>query len=230
MIWPWETTVFRSHVCKPTSMVGGVVPTFMVGHVLGQASLAQLGKGRPYGPFERGVMLFRSAALIAMVIIALPSAVLADTQIGLQGIVISGHHFENSNNVQGAGAGAFVEIIQRWKMLRVHLEGIPVVDTAHAQSNRYGTLTRKASASSMASSACRSRAKRHAFWAGIGTGLVAQRTPQYNYPFLGRNQSELFSPCLRARATSCAAVGERITRRFSRRALTINRTCGARIS
>jgi hypothetical protein len=131
-------------------------------------------------------MLFRSAALIAAAMMVLPSAGLADTQIGLQGLVISGHHFENTNNVQGSGAGAFLEITQRWKMLRVHLEGVPVVDTAHAQSDRYGPLTQNFGLFNGVVSVPIERSSR--LWAGIGTGLVAQRTPQYNYPFLGRNQ------------------------------------------
>jgi hypothetical protein len=158
--------------------MAGVVPTFMVGGV---------GKGRPDNPFEREVMLFRAAALIAIVLMmALPCAVHADTQLGLQGLAISGHHFENSNNVQGSGAGAFIEITQRWKMLRVHLEGIPVVDAAHAQSSRYGSLTQSFGLFNGVVSVPVERSSH--LWAGIGTGLVAQRTPQYNYPFLGRNQ------------------------------------------
>jgi hypothetical protein len=132
------------------------------------------------------MMIFRSAALIAMVIVAQPCVVLADTQIGLQGLAISGHHFENTNNVQGTGAGAFFEITQRWKMLRIHLEGIPVVDTTHAQSNRYGPLTQTFGLFNGVVSVPIERSSR--LWAGIGTGIVAQRTPQYNYPFLGRNQ------------------------------------------
>ena len=136
--------------------------------------------------FERAVMLFRPAALIAMVLVALPCAVLADTQIGVQGLAISGHHFENTNNVQGGGAGAFIEITQRWKMLRVHLEGIPVVNTTHARSNRYGSLTQTFGLFNGVVSVPIDRSSH--LWAGIGTGMVAQRTPQYNYPFLGRNQ------------------------------------------
>ena len=132
-------------------------------------------------------MLFRAAALIAMVLMmALPCAVRADTQLGLQGLAISGHHFENTNNVQGSGAGAFIEITQRWKMLRVHLEGIPVVDAAHAQSSRYGSLTQSFGLFNGVVSVPVERSSH--LWAGIGTGMVAQRTPQYNYPFLGRNQ------------------------------------------
>ncbi|HEY7981502.1 MAG TPA: hypothetical protein VID19_08440 [Candidatus Eremiobacteraceae bacterium] len=118
--------------------------------------------------------------------VTLPSAVCADTQIGLQGLAISGHHFENTNNVAGTGAGAFFEITQRWKMLRVHLEGIPVVDTTRAQSNRYGALTQNFGLFNGVVSVPVER--RGHIWAGIGTGLVAQRTPQYNFPYIGRNQ------------------------------------------
>jgi hypothetical protein len=133
-------------------------------------------------------MLLRSvaAALAAIAVAALPAAVCADTKIGLQGLVISGSHFENANNVQGSGAGAFFEITQRWKMVRVHLEGIPVVDTAHARSDRYGALTQSFGLFNGVVSVPIERSQH--LWAGIGTGIVAQRTPQFNYPFVGRNQ------------------------------------------
>jgi hypothetical protein len=131
-------------------------------------------------------MFLRAAPLVAMMMMALPCAVCADTQLGLQGLAISGHHFENNNNVQGSGAGAFIEITQRWRMLRVHLEGIPVVDAAHAQSDRYGSLTQSFGLFSGVVSVPIERSSH--LWAGIGTGLVAQRTPQNNYPFVGRNQ------------------------------------------
>ena len=100
-------------------------------------------KGRSLETFERGVMFSRpvSAALAAIVLSASTAAARADTQIGIQGIAISGRHFENTNDVSGSGLGGFFEITQRWRMLRVHLEGIPVVDTAHATSDRYGALT-----------------------------------------------------------------------------------------
>jgi hypothetical protein len=143
-------------------------------------------KGRLRRPFERGVMIFRAAALFTLLMLALPNAVFADTQIGVQGLAISGRHFETANNVQGSGAGAFFEITQRWKMVRVHLEGIPVVDTTHAQSSRYGALTQSFGLFDGVVSVPIERSGR--LWAGIGTGLVAQRTPQYNYPFVGRNQ------------------------------------------
>src|SRR5476649_274297 len=72
---------------------------------------------------------------------AFPAAVSADTQIGIQGLSISGGHFENGNDVRGSALGAFIEITQRWKSLRLHLEGIPVVDGARAKSDRFGTIT-----------------------------------------------------------------------------------------
>ena len=125
---------------------------------------------------------------IALVLAALaaPSSAFADTQIGIQGLSISGGHFENGNDVRGSGAGAFFEITQRWRMLRVHLEGIPVVNSAHARSDRYGALTQSFGLFNGVVSVPVDRNGR--FWAGIGSGIVAQRTPQFNYPFAGRDQ------------------------------------------
>ncbi|HKW44299.1 MAG TPA: hypothetical protein VJN22_01495 [Candidatus Eremiobacteraceae bacterium] len=132
-------------------------------------------------------MFFRSApAVLAAVVLGYPACAVADTLVGLQGIVLSGHHFEPGNDVQGSGAGGFIEITQRWKNVHVHLEGIPVVDTARAASDRYGAITQSFGLFNGVVSVPLER-RRH-LWAGIGTGLVAQRTPQFNYPFVGRNQ------------------------------------------
>ena len=125
-------------------------------------------------------------ALVLTVLAALPAAVHADTQIGIQGLSISGGHFENNNNVRGSAAGAFIEVTQRWRNLRVHLEGIPVVDGAHATSDRFGALTQSFGLFNGVVSVPVDRIGR--YWAGIGSGIVAQRTPQLNYPFIGRNQ------------------------------------------
>jgi hypothetical protein len=132
-------------------------------------------------------MFFRSAPIVlAAIVLARPAIAVADTQVGLQGIVLSGHHFETGNDVQGTGAGGFFEITQRWKTVHVHLEGIPVVDTAHARSDRYGPLTQSFGLFNGVVSVPIDRSRQ--VWAGIGTGMVAQRTPQFNYPFVGRNQ------------------------------------------
>ena len=127
-----------------------------------------------------------AAALSAIVVAVSGTGARADTQIGMQGIEISGRHFENTNNVSGSGLGGFFEITQRWRMLRVHLEGIPVVDTAHATSDRYGALTQNFGLFNGVASIPVGRSGR--YWAGIGTGIVAQRTPQFNFPYIGRNQ------------------------------------------
>jgi hypothetical protein len=127
-----------------------------------------------------------SAALAAIIVATSTNAARADTQIGMQGIDISGRHFENTNNVSGSGLGAFFEVTQRWRMLRLHFEGIPVVDTAHATSDRYGALTQTFGLFNGVASIPIGRSGR--YWAGIGTGIVAQRTPQFNFPYIGRNQ------------------------------------------
>jgi hypothetical protein len=133
-------------------------------------------------------MQFRSVsvALVSTALAVFPAAACADTQFGVQGVAISGHHYENTNNVQGTGAGGFFEITQRWKMLRLHLEGIPTVASARATSSRYGALTQNFGLFNGVVSVPIDRSEH--FWAGIGIGIVAQRTPQYNYPFIGRNQ------------------------------------------
>lgn len=126
------------------------------------------------------------SVLVPALLAALPAAVGADTQFGVQGLSISGGHFENGNDVRGSALGAFIEITQRWKGLRLHLEGIPVIDGAHAKSDRYGAITQSFGLFNGVVSVPVDRRGR--YWAGIGSGIVAQRTPQLNYPFVGRNQ------------------------------------------
>ena len=133
------------------------------------------------------MMILRSiwGALLVSALTALPATACADTQIGIQVLSISGSHFENGNNVRGSSVGAFFEITQRWRNLRVHLEGIPTVNSVHAKSARFGEITQSLGLFNGVVSVPIDRGGR--FWAGIGTGVVAQRTPQYNFPLVGEN-------------------------------------------
>jgi hypothetical protein len=110
----------------------------------------------------------------------------ADTAIGVQALALSGHHYDPGNNLNGSGAGALFEITQRWKAVRIYVEGIPVVDTAHTVSPRYGPLTQSFGLFNAVASARLDRGGH--FWAGIGSGILAQRTPFLNYPFNGWDQ------------------------------------------
>src|SRR5476649_800363 len=113
-------------------------------------------------------MRFRTvwSLLVLAALAALPATANADTQIGIQGLSISGGHFENGNDVHGSALGAFIEITQRWKNLRLHLEGIPVVDGARAKSDRFGTITQSFGLFNGVLSVPVDRGGR--FWAGIG--------------------------------------------------------------
>ena len=106
--------------------------------------------------------------------------------IGARAIAIYGHHYDPGDNLSGSGAGAFFELVQRWKGLHVYLEGVPVVDTAHTTSPRFGALTQSFGLFNAVASVPVDRA--HHLWAGMGVGVLAQRTPVLNYPYHGWDQ------------------------------------------
>jgi hypothetical protein len=99
----------------------------------------------------------------------------ADTQFGVQAIVLSGTHYQPKGDVSGTGTGGFIRFDERWRSVQVHLEGFPSVGTATVDT-RSGPV--KASIGLFSASA-RFRIDRPGrLWAGIGTEVLAQQTPQ----------------------------------------------------
>lgn len=99
---------------------------------------------------------------------------MCDTQVGLEGIVLSGTHYEPKSDVSGTGGGLFIQIDQRWPAVELHLEGIPSVATAKVDS-AFGPVT---ASIGMFAATARFRVDRPGrFWAGIGTEVLAQQTP-----------------------------------------------------
>lgn len=124
-----------------------------------------------------------SSALFYALIAYCAQPCAADTLVGVQAIAISGQHLDPSGDLNGSGAGAFFQIVQRWKGLRIHLEGVPVLATSHADSPRYGVLTQSFGLFNGVVSVPIDRS-RH-IWAGLGSGILAQRTPYVNAPYRG---------------------------------------------
>jgi len=128
---------------------------------------------------QRLVLLF--AALFAYFAIAIPAR--ADTQVGIQAFTLTGTHFEPNANSSGTGAGGFIRIDERWRSVQVHIEGLPSVGTATVNTN---TGPVKATLGLFAASA-RFRVDRSGrLWAGIGTEILAQQTPQFRKVFASR--------------------------------------------
>lgn len=99
----------------------------------------------------------------------------ADTELGIQAIVLSGTHFETKEDVSGTGFAGFIQFDQRWKAVQIHVEGIPSVGTALVN-----TPTGQVRATlGMFSASARFRVDRAGtLWVGAGTQVLAQRTPQ----------------------------------------------------
>src|SRR5579863_1433581 len=112
----------------------------------------------------RRYLLFTIASAFVMLFATAPPCV-ADTTIGVQALALSGHHFDPGNNLNGTGAGALFEFTQGWKAVRIHVEGIPVVDSARTVSPRYGPLTQSFGLFNAVASARLDR--RAHYWAGI---------------------------------------------------------------
>ncbi|HEY7995021.1 MAG TPA: hypothetical protein VID24_12475 [Candidatus Eremiobacteraceae bacterium] len=99
----------------------------------------------------------------------------ADTRLGIQLIALSGTHFETKENAPVTGIAGFIQLDQRWKTVQIHLEGIPSLGSAlvnTATGPVYPTLGLfSASAQFRLDPAGR-------FWLGVGTQVIAERTPQ----------------------------------------------------
>jgi hypothetical protein len=114
-------------------------------------------------------------ALGAAACIALVSPALADTQAGIQAVVISGTHYQPKGNVSGTGLGGFITLDERWPAVQVHLEGFPSVATATVQT----TTGPVHAALGLFAATARFRMDRLGrFWFGAGTEVLAQQTPQ----------------------------------------------------
>jgi hypothetical protein len=128
---------------------------------------------RPEGaamPMRYGLFLVAFAACFSIV-----TPARADTQFGVQAIVLSGTHYQPKGDVSGTGTGALIRFDERWRSVQLHLEGFPSVGTATVDTPS-GPV--KASIGLFAASA-RFRIDRSGnLWAGIGTEVLAQQTPQ----------------------------------------------------
>ena len=118
------------------------------------------------------------AALCGWCASACPSS--ADTQIGVQGLVLSGTHGEPNASYSGTGAGALIQLDQRWQGIGLHLEGIPDIATANIRS---GEQSLTATIGLFAATARFAVDPHRRFWIGAGTELLGQRTPYFD---LGR--------------------------------------------
>jgi len=123
-----------------------------------------------------------SAALVAFVATAavaascaLPAPARADAQFGIQAIVLSGTHFEPKGNVSGTGTAGFIRFDERWRSVQLHLEGFPSVGTATVDTP---TGPVKASIGLFAATGRFRMDRSGRLWAGIGTEVLAQQTPQ----------------------------------------------------
>jgi hypothetical protein len=118
---------------------------------------------------------FITSSVVLLTCLALARPAFADTRIGIQLVALSGTHFESKENVSGNGFGGFIHIDQRWPSLQIHIEGIPSVGTALVDT---GTGPVRASVGLFDATA-RIRADRAGrIWLGVGTEILAQRTPQ----------------------------------------------------
>jgi len=113
------------------------------------------------------------AALVVLFTTAAPAH--ADAQFGIQAIVLSGTHFEPKGDVSGTGTAAFIRFDERWRSVQLHLEGFPAVGTATVDT-RAGPV--KASIGLFAATARFRMDRSGSLWAGIGTEVLAQQTPQ----------------------------------------------------
>jgi len=138
--------------------------------------LSRTSEGFGAAPREAAPMPKASATIFAAIAIcmyAAPSR--ADTQFGIQGILLSGTHYQPKGNVYGSAAGAFLQLDERWRSFQLHFEGFPSVGTAVVNTN-FGPAT--ASLGLFAASARIRLDRLGRFWAGAGTEVLAQTTPQ----------------------------------------------------
>ncbi|MDQ2818624.1 MAG: hypothetical protein M3T49_10535, partial [Candidatus Eremiobacteraeota bacterium] len=105
--------------------------------------------------------------------------VAADTQLGIQGLVLSGRHLQPGHDVSGSGGGALLELNERWPGAQLHLEGIPVIDAAQPTSSSFGSPRQKIG---LFNGTLRFPLDGHGrVWAGFGLGVIAQRTTYSDY-------------------------------------------------
>jgi hypothetical protein len=127
-------------------------------------------------PRESGQMPKASAAIFAAIAIFMCAGTSrADTQFGIQGILLSGTHYQPKGNVSGSAAGAFLQLDERWRSVQLHFEGFPSVGTAVVNTN-LGPVT--ATLGLFAASARIRLDRLGRFWVGAGTEVLAQTTPQ----------------------------------------------------
>jgi hypothetical protein len=79
------------------------------------------------------------APLLALFLMC-AGAAQAETDVGALAAVLAGTHVGADNpSVSGIGAGAFLELTQKWDRFRIHLEGIPrVTVSGSAPTNGFG--------------------------------------------------------------------------------------------
>ena len=121
-----------------------------------------------------------AGAILVFCGLCAPAAALADTKIGVQGLVISGTHGEPNGSYSGTGAGALLQLDQTWQGVGLHLEGIPDIATANIRS---GSQTLTATIGMFAATARVAVDPHRKFWIGAGAELLGQRTPYFD---LGR--------------------------------------------
>jgi hypothetical protein len=117
----------------------------------------------------------RSAAVtFALLALLVASPAIADTQVGLQGLVLAGTHGAPSGSYSGVGEGALLELDQTWPSVQLHLEGIPNIATATVKTQG-GSVT---ATIGLFTASARFRLDRNSrYWAGIGDEVLNQQTP-----------------------------------------------------
>jgi hypothetical protein len=84
-------------------------------------------------------------SFLAGCVLACAGPARAETDLGVLGAILAGTHVgaENPNPVSGVVPGALLEATQRWRRVRLHLEGIPEVSARAAGSGSVGTSSAK---------------------------------------------------------------------------------------
>lgn len=89
------------------------------------------GRRYPKRAFTRtrktGAAALKRAMLALALAVVLAEPARAETTIGLQALVVSGTHEEQSRSLPLTGAAALLELRQRWRPLDIVVEGIPSV-------------------------------------------------------------------------------------------------------
>lgn len=142
------------------------------------------------------------AVLLLVLLAASPLPARADdakpkSNVGLQGLLVTGDHADIAGKQYGIGGGALVQVnLFPARRIMLHVEGIPVVSIPQKASVTYGQAT---PALGVFDAAVRvALDARGRYWIGGGTTIINQRTPlpninQVAYSRLAGGRYELYA-------------------------------------